>query len=510
MRRLLFLLHRWLGIALAPLLLIWFVSGLAMLYASPSAVTTARRLAHEEPLRVGTGWLTLREATDRNAAPATNTIASARLVRQAGKPWWLITDNHGRRFRLSAIDGSSHDATPQTALAVARTWAGRDGPAASFVATVAGDSGTRMYTYDPYRPFQQVALHDKADTVLLVSARTGQVIRAANRIERALTLAGGWLHFLRPLDSIGLPGARRPLLAWGDFALFFAVLSGLIVGWLRWRPGWFNGRRYSGNRVHPYRRFWPRWHFWSGLIGGVLALAWTFSGFLAVQPWHLFSPPRPTVAETARYLGGPPPAAMLDWRPSAAAAPRQAVELLWRHVGSEAVLIAYDHNGTRYPLNRSAKIDNAATVAFGTATLQQAARRMVHNQAVRSSVLQQDYDAYYYPTHRHDIANRPLPVLRIDFGDAGHTRLYVDPLDGRVVAKFDRSRQIYRWLFSALHSWDIGWLYRRPLWDGWMVPWLLLGIVLSVTSFVVGWKRLARTRIAGRRPAPTPQPAEES
>lgn len=510
MRRLLFQLHRWLGIAIAPLLLLWFISGLAMLYASPAAVTEARRLAHQEPLHIGNGWLTLREALGRNVRPVAATIATARLVRQGGEPWWLITDSHGQRFRLSAIDGSRRSVTPQTALAVAHNWAGREATGATFVATIQGDSGTRMYTFNPYRPFQQVALNDSDGTELLISARTGEVIRATTRTERALTVVGGWLHFLRPLDSVGLKKARRPLLLWGDFAAMLGVLSGLIIGWLRWRPGWFGTKQYSEGRMQPYRRFWPRWHFWAGLVGGgTMALGWTFSGFLAAQPWHWFSPPRPTASEISHYLSGPPPAAMLDWRPAMPAEPQQPVELMWRHVGAEAVLLAYDRDGKRYPVVRVDYGDDTHTATFDIAALQRAARRMLQNQTVRTELLQRDYDSYYYPTHRHDIADRPLPVLRIDFADAGHTRLYVDPMDGRIVAKLDRSRQIYRWLFSALHSWDIGWLYRRPLWDAWMVPWLVLGIVLGITSIVIGGKRLGRIRVAGRRPADAPLTVEE-
>jgi hypothetical protein len=63
MKRLLFTLHRWLGIGLGLVMLLWFASGLAMLYAGPSmlpaiAITTgspgtARRVKPGAPRR---GW----------------------------------------------------------------------------------------------------------------------------------------------------------------------------------------------------------------------------------------------------------------------------------------------------------------------------------------------------------------------------------------------------------------------------------------------------------------------
>jgi hypothetical protein len=513
MRRWLYQLHRWLGIILAPLVLLWFISGLVMLYASPSAVTEAQRLAHAAPLHIRSGWLTLREAWTRNSARHQHTasayeietIANARLVQQAAKPWWLITNSHGKHFRISARSGKLQTVSPQTALAIAHTWAGQDSDRVAFVATVAGDNGTRMYTYNPYRPFHRIALHDHAGTELLISARTGEVIRATTRVDRVLTLTGSWLHFLRPLDSLGLKHLRKPTLAWGDFTACLAVLFGLVIGWLRWRPGWFGTRRYSKGRVHPYRWCWSRWHFWLGLIGGIMALGWTFSGFLAATPWQWFSPKRLTAMEKVRYLGAAPPDAMLDWHPSPIPASYQPVELSWRHLGSAAALLAYDHNGRRYLVSRIAAnntLPDIHNTGFASETLLLASQRLLHYLPLRSYTYLRDYDSYYYPNHRHDIATRPLPVLRVELLDARHTLLYIDPFDGRVVARLDRSRQVYRWLFSALHSWDFGWLYFRPWWDIWMVPWLLLGIALSVTSLVIGWKRLRRVHMFRRKKIP--------
>jgi CHASE2 domain-containing sensor protein len=47
-------------------------------------------------------------------------------------------------------------------------------------------------------------------------------------------------------------------------------------------------------------------------------------------------------------------------------------------------------------------------------------------------------------------------------------------------------------LFDGLHNWDLGWLDRRPIWDIWMVLGSLAGLALSLTSVVIGWRRLRR------------------
>jgi hypothetical protein len=92
-----------------------------------------------------------------------------------------------------------------------------------------------------------------------------------------------------------------------------------------------------------------------------------------------------------------------------------------------------------------------------------------------------------------------LPVLRADIADSGGTSIYLDPRDGRIIFKLDNSRRVYRWLFSAVHRWDIGWLYVRPVWDVWLIAVCVLGLMLSVSSVVLGWRRL-RITFAARAP----------
>jgi hypothetical protein len=112
---------------------------------------------------------------------------------------------------------------------------------------------------------------------------------------------------------------------------------------------------------------------------------------------------------------------------------------------------------------------------------------------VAAQTLVHEYDSYYYLRFHRDVADRPLPVVLVELGDAVGTHLYIDPQDGRLLAKQDRSRRVFRWVYSALHHWDFGWLYLRPLWDAWMLTWVLLGLVLSVSAVVIGWNRLGHT-----------------
>ena len=515
MTRLLYQIHRWVGIALALFMSIWFLSGLVIMYAGPSALGRAEQLAGAESLRPESGWLSAGEAWARSAAGRQGkdaVLAEARLVRQGGMPRWLVEDTAGRRYALSAVDGGVAPVPPDEAAAIARQWAGQD-EAIRYVDTGPQDSAVR--NHEALRPFHRFAVGTGSREVL-ISERTGEVVRDSTAFDRALYWTGNWIHLMRPLETVGLSAdGRRSVLAWLGFFAFAGSLTGLIIGWQRWRPGWGGRPTYSQGRTQPYRESWFKWHFWSGLLGGSFALLWAFSGYLNNNPFSLFSPATASKAEIARYQGPSIPAALRGWRPFAFITEeenRDVVELGWRRLGHEAVLVGLTRDGRRLPQPVTGTLPR-----FSDAALLEAAGRLAQTVPVAHHALLTDYDAYYYARHGQGPVERPLPVLQVDLADDGNTRLYLDPQDGRLLLRQDDSRRAYRWLWSALHHWDIGWLKHRPLWDAWMLTWVLLGIVLAGSSVVIGWKRLRKTlqpgktrprpRSAARAPAPPVPPA---
>jgi hypothetical protein len=149
-----------------------------------------------------------------------------------------------------------------------------------------------------------------------------------------------------------------------------------------------------------------------------------------------------------------------------------------------------------------------ASSGFGEDAALAAVRRLAGQTQIATHELLRDYDDYYYPNRRQTAAEKPLPVLRVDLADAGHTSVYVDPVDGRLLAKFDTSRRAYRWLYTAVHHWDFGVFQQRWLWNFWMAVWIAFGLTLSASAVVLGWRRLRRTFGAGaaKRPIKTAKP----
>jgi len=160
------------------------------------------------------------------------------------------------------------------------------------------------------------------------------------------------------------------------------------------------------------------------------------------------------------------------------------------------VLLAHARDGQRLP-----QTPEGVDPRFTETALSAAVQRVFGNQALAAVTQLDDYDSYYYPRHHQGLVEKPLPVVVAELGDKAGTRLYLDPQDGRILSKIDDSRKVLRWAYSALHHWDFGWLYYRPIWDVWMLIWVGFGLVLSGTSLVIGWKRLKKTFAPKKKPA---------
>ena len=77
--------------------------------------------------------------------------------------------------------------------------------------------------------------------------------------------------------------------------------------------------------------------------------------------------------------------------------------------------------------------------------------------------------------------------------DPAQSWLHIDPATGELLNRSGSASRSYRWLFSALHSFDLPWLLiLRPLRDALM--WLLsaAGLFISISGIVVGWRYLRR------------------
>jgi uncharacterized iron-regulated membrane protein len=470
-----FLLHRWIGIALALLMLLWTLSGIVMMYVSFPDTTREERLAGLQPLTVGACCKGL-------PAGAIDKAEVEMLGGRAVLRWSADDATH-----LTDL-GTGAEVTIGTREAgqIAQEYMQRR--FGSHPAMKLGPGGLDQWTvygqFKAYAPLYRASFSDVAGTVLYVSAKNGEVVDDTSSHERFWNWLGAvphWLYFT---------AIRQNATLWSNVVIYasllgtFLTVTGIYIG-LR-----MYGR---GKRKSPFRGI-ALWHHWTGLIFGLVTLTWVFSGFASMQPWGWLEgdgpgPDRATMA--GRALTGADAGALAQ---ALAAHPRPDVVSADVVVqGGQPAAVLSLANGQR----QRASLPDLAPVQPTTADLTAIARAAGHGAPIASQGLITEGDAYHYSHHSTPAV---LPAWRAIYRDAEQTRLYLDPRTGEVIGYVDAGSRQFRWWHSGLHRLDFGGLDARPLWD--LMMWVLLVGVALCCGFGA-WMGVRRLR--GVRPGHSPR-----
>lgn len=479
-KRQLHLWHRWLGIAIGLLVLLWFGSGIVMMYVPYPALTEPERMAWLAPLDAGKVKLGALEAWRGAGQPGLP--AAVRLNTVAGRPAYHFQAD-GKLHSVWADTGAPLRVDDGVVLATARATV--PGAQALSVETLQLDQWT-FGRVAAHRPLYRVAMDDAAGSVLYVSGRTGELVRDTTRSERAWNWAGSVLHWIyfTPLRTHGEPW--RQVVMWTSAAALLLAMSGMVLGLQRLRLR----RRYAGGARSPYKG-WQAWHHWLGLSLGSLTLTWLFSGWLSVTPFGWLSSPGITARDRLAFAGGPLDGGDLALAPAALASALRGrpvvLELEWRRVGGALYLAALERTGRSLLHGRDG--GGAAAGGVPAQALLRAVQAARPGVALRGVDMLDSGDHYYYSHHN----AAAFPVLRVRFDLDDGTTLYADPLQGTLAGHADSNGKWNRWLFNGLHRLDFAAVLRvRPLWDAMVASLCVLGAMLSATGVVLGWRRLGK------------------
>jgi PepSY-associated TM region len=469
----LYLIHRWIGIGACLLFLIWFLSGLVMVYVPYPSLTARERLAGLPAI----DWSVVRigPAEVQRAAGLAAPPESVALEMTADDAVWRVTPRQGPQVTLSAATGERLESFDSQRAA--RT-AGAFGQSRVVeVETLDQDQWTVAGGFDAHRPLHRVRLEGRERRDLYVSSTTGAVVQDTDANERFWNWLGSVPHWIYPTILRQNQPAWRQVVIWVSGPCILVAITGIWIGILRTRVG---ERRFRGGRMAPYHG-WMLWHHVAGLIGGITLTTWIFSGWLSVDPGRVFRSPGLDADALIAYEGTRAlPAIDIAQLAAASGAAVKRVEFAW---------------AAGQPWARAAGVDG--TTVLDANTLQSdhveqgrliaAASRLVPGASIAAVQMLTAPDAYWY-----ELAERPqLPVLRIRFADAAGTWVHLDPVTGQVLGSLDQTRRAYRWFYDLLHKWDLNVLMlSRPLWD--LVLWALsfVGIVTSVSGVWIGWRRL--------------------
>lgn len=474
--RILVLTHRYIGIAIGWLLLLWCLSGIVMMYVRYPQLQPAEARAALAPLDV-----THCCALPAGLYAADEVIATVHVSMLAGLPVLRVTPDFGPAALVDLRNGQPIESvTEDEARQVAQQYleAGESQGSARLLGLIERDQWTVYARYDQDRPLYHLALDDAAGTELYVSSGSGALVQKTGRSERFWNWLGSvphWLYFT---------ALRQNTVWWARVVIWSAVLGtflavfGIYLGVRQLRCG------RDGLLRSPYRG-WRYWHHVPGLVFGVLITTWVFSGLLSMNPWGWLE--TRDAAGDARRLRGEPPTwaevrASLTVLPQAALPPH-TISLEASILRGELSYLAMTRQGARH------RLDAHWLPAPLTETV---IARAVHNLGTEATWnLLSAEDAYYY-SHGRDRVE--LPVLRVMTQDE-QTRYYLDAISGALLRKVDDNARWYRWLHSGLHRLDFNPVIRmRPFWDGLM--WLLLlgAATVCATGTWLGIRRLRGKR----------------
>jgi uncharacterized iron-regulated membrane protein len=279
-RKWLILIHRYLGIALSLVFVMWFVSGIAMIYA------------RDMPRLTPEARLERRAAVDLSRIQLSPADAAARvdLGQSSGRVALLtVMDRPAYRFsgrRPVTIFADTGDEMRELREPEILKIAGRFlnlPEAAVRHAGVLTSADQWTIGQRGQLPLHKVTADDAARTVLYVSPRSGEVAVLTTRGSRALAWIAAiphWLYFapLRLNDTVW-----RQVVLWLSGLAVVSAIIGLVLGVIQFRPS----APFRFSRVGSYIPYagWMRWHYLTGVVFGVFSVTWAFSGMLSMEPW---------------------------------------------------------------------------------------------------------------------------------------------------------------------------------------------------------------------------------
>jgi hypothetical protein len=501
-RRAVILSHRYLGIVLSLLVIMWFATGITMMYwGGMPRVTPELRLERMHPVDFARVQLTPAQAAERADL---DPVGRATLATLIDRPVYRF-GSRNPTIVFADTGEVLDELTPEQTATIAAAFARVQPSEVHHLATM---HEVDQWTLQTPLPLDKFSVDDGEGTELYVQPATGEVAMMTTRSGRGwawVSTIPHWMYFTALRTNQPL---WYRLLVWTSIAACVLSVLGLVLGVTQLR----RPKPFTVKKAIPYSG--PmRWHYISGVVFGVFTLTFAFSGLLSMEPWGWTNAeglelPRNVLSggpvELSQFTAHP----VAEWEHVLGGMAAKEVE--FARILDEPYYIVRRGSVARddfdrerlhqpYPI-RHARIEDhrqlisATTFQTHPGLFDQAAlvarikaaapgARIIETQPLA------EYDSYYYSRNR----QIPLPALRIKFDDPAQTWVYVDPSISQVVTAINRWQRVERWAYHGLHSLDLPYIYNsRPSWDVVMILLCLGGLTSSVLGLVLGTRRMRR------------------
>jgi uncharacterized iron-regulated membrane protein len=511
LRRLLIFSHRYLGIAISALVVMWFATGITMMYVGGMPrLTPELRLERMTAVGLADVRLTPAEAAER--AEFGRPPSRATLLSILGRPAYRFGGNGGTTIVYADTGEVADEFTQAQTRDIAARFMRVPVPEVDFRGTI-DEPDQWTLGMSGALPLHKFAIADGAGSELYISPITGDAAMLTTSRTRAYAWVSTIPHFLYFTSLRNNQPLWYRIVIWTSGLAAALAVVGLVLGVVLWRRG-----RATISAAIPYSG-WMRWHYVTGLVFGVFSVTWAFSGLVSMEPWA-WTNQRGIELRASALTGGPLQLAAFRpmetgaWTGLLEGAALKEVDFV--RMQGEHYYVArrtFDEGrdlGKRERIHQPYQVGGRTDpqrLIVSAATLERRVEPFTPEQVVarvKMTVpdapvarfdLLTDYDSYYYSRR----AQTPLPVVRIQFADPAQTWLYIDPVLNQPLASIPKYARLERWLYNGLHSLDFGYLYQRPLWDIVMLVLLAGGLMSSSIGLYLGFKRVVRA-VAGSVP----------
>ena len=475
--KLMFTIHRVLGTLLSALFLMWFVSGLVMIYHTFPKANPKDKAKKFESLTAP-----LPSAQEiLNRIPAGEEIKGMSVNRYLGHTVFHIRTNKGN-YDLPADSTEQLPAvTWQRIEDVAQLWCKAP------VERV--DTLQKLDQWIPFGflkkefPIYKFYFNDKEKHQLYVSSQSGEVLQYTSSSQRFWAWIGAiphWVYFtwLRQDRDLWISSV-----IWLSGIGCIMTIAGLYVGIYVF----IRVRRKKGELTSPYKKKWYWWHHVTGTIFGLFVLTWAFSGMMSLADapqWlaktHKEYPVRQVIEKNEIAFANYP----LDYR-EIIKDKDNVTQIEWSSFYSKPVY--HIQKGSKKE-SIDASTNEVRSLKLTEEEIREAITAIHSNEPISNICLIDKYDTYYVARSGH----LTLPVYKVEVDNLDKTCYYINPENGQY-RSVDTNKRWRFWMYQGMHSLKFNWLVAHPiLWT--IVMWVLMlgGTIVSLSGVILGIRYIVR------------------
>ncbi len=465
-------LHRILGTALSLAFLMWFLSGMVMIYSGFPHVNRKNTFNNLENVSKYSNKITM-PADTLPLSLLTLEIVNHTPVYSIGKHCV-----HANSFqKINKVSEHVLDSVIQSRY---KSSVKRKEILTDFDAWIPWSS------FKAYFPIHKYYLNDSASTEVYVAGTTGKIVQETTAKKRWLARFGAiphWFYF----KSLRLHNEL-----WADFVIWLSgigaimCLTGLIVGIYRSRKI----RKLKNKGLFgfsPYKKKWFRWHHITGMIFGLFTFTFVLSGFFSmtdVPKWLI--PVNKTPNYNQLWQGKkldinsfklPLSKILADERFN------DVKQIQFSQINGIPYYLLYKEYRKPLFIN-AANADTIHPKLFNYEDMVVMAQKALGKFNYKIEQLE-EFDNYYFP--------RNNVVAKITIEDKNNTALYVKASNPTYVQYMNTNRRVGRWIYISFHSFSfpvlhkIDWL-RKTL----LIVVSIFGIIISFTGVVLSVNYLRR------------------